>query len=110
MQALGKRRARVGRAWAAQGRAGSGRWARAGRHGRSAWAPGMARRQACVGARAGADRRQQRACAAGAWTCAAGGAPANWACAAGGAQALGVSGRRGVGARGAGRGREGRAA
>ena len=48
-----------GRAWAAQGRAG--------RHGRRAWVLGVALRQACVGARAGAGRRQQRASAAGAW-------------------------------------------
>ena len=50
---LSRRRARAGLAWAAQGRAGLGRWALAGRHGRRAWALGVARRQACVGARAG---------------------------------------------------------
>ena len=55
VQALGRRRARAGRAWAAQGRVGLGRWARVGRHGRRAWALGMARRQACVGVGRGAQ-------------------------------------------------------
>ena len=41
--------------------AGLGRSARAGKHCRRAWALGVARRQACVGARASAGRRQQRA-------------------------------------------------
>ena len=75
-QAQGARGACVGSARA--------RWARAGSHGRRAWALGVSRRQACVGARAGAGRRQQHASAAGAWACAAGGAQASWACAAGG--------------------------
>ena len=61
---LGRRRARAGRAWAAQGRAGLGRWARAGRHGRRVWALGVTRRQACVGGQAqvgGSNALAQRA-------------------------------------------------
>ena len=101
MQALGRRMARAGRAWAVQGRAGLERWARAGRHGRRAWALGVARRQACVSARAGVGRRQQLASAVGAWAWAAGGAQVRWAWAR---RALSV------GAQGVGRGRAGRAA
>ena len=52
-QAQGARGACVGSAGA--------RWARGGRHDRRAWALGVARRQACMGARAGTGRRQQRA-------------------------------------------------
>ena len=90
VQALGRRRARAGRAWAAQGRAGLGSWARAGRHDRRAWALGVARRQACVGARVGgSSTRAQRAR---------------------GRARHARRGALGVGARGAGRGRAGRAA
>ena len=64
MQALGSHRARAGRAWAAQGRAGLGRWARADRHGRRAWALGVAR-GACVGARADARAWHGQALQAG---------------------------------------------
>ena len=60
-------------------------WARAGKHGRRAWALGEERRQASVGARAGAGKRQQRAGEETAWACAAGGAQASWAYSTGGA-------------------------